>query len=158
MKTENEPQRWRHKWKEEALLELKRTESSEEKFRAYRNNSFEYVHRLEEYRFLNKSLNTTKQDSHLKENPIRVHRGVNRPRLTTWPDFVMEDDDNNNRPPEMPQKWTWCGYEVPGIVLLPELKGDMRLDRSNDISVYVSTCTAYDLNTSTPFVWKLWRW
>jgi hypothetical protein len=34
----------------------------------------------------------------------------------------------------------------------------MRLDRSKDISVHVSTCTSYDFNALTPVVWQLWRW
>jgi hypothetical protein len=33
----------------------------------------------------------------------------------------------------------------------------MRLDRSEDMSVHVSTCTDYDLNALVPVVWKLWR-
>jgi hypothetical protein len=52
---------------------------------------------------------------------------------------------------------TWCGYEVPGMVSLRDLKGDTRLDRSKDMSVHVSTCTSYDLNALAPVVWKLWR-
>jgi len=31
----------------------------------------------------------------------------------------------------------------------------MRLDRSKDMSVHVSTCTSYDSNILTPVVWKL---
>jgi len=49
-------------------------------------------------------------------------------------------------------------YEVPGMVLLCYLKGVVRLDRSKDMSVHVSTCTSYDLNAFKPVVWKLWRW
>jgi hypothetical protein len=50
-----------------------------------------------------------------------------------------------------------CAYDVPGMILLHDLKGTMRLDRSKDMSVHVSTCTSYDFNTLTPVVWKLWR-
>jgi hypothetical protein len=52
---------------------------------------------------------------------------------------------------------TWCGYDVPGTNLLHDLKGAMPLDRSEDTSVHVSTCTSYYFNALTPFVWKLWR-
>jgi len=52
---------------------------------------------------------------------------------------------------------THCGYEVPIMILLRDLKGTVRLDRSKYISVHVSTCTKYDFNTLTPVVWKLWR-
>jgi hypothetical protein len=33
-------------------------------------------------------------------------------------------------------------YEVPGMTLLRDLKGAMRLDLSKDMSVHVSTCTS----------------
>jgi len=33
--------------------------------------------------------------------------------------------------------YTWCGCEVPGMILLHNLKGAMRLDRSKDMSVHV---------------------
>jgi hypothetical protein len=51
-------------------------------------------------------------------------------------------------------KWAhaWCGCEVYRIILLRDLKGAMRLDRSKDMSVHVSTCTSYDSNTLTPVV------
>jgi hypothetical protein len=52
---------------------------------------------------------------------------------------------------------TLCGYEVAGIILLRELEGAMRLDRSKDMSVHVSACSSYDLSALTPDVWKLWR-
>jgi hypothetical protein len=51
----------------------------------------------------------------------------------------------------------WCGYEVPGTILLRDLKGAMRLGSSKDMSVHVSTCISYDLNALTPIVWKLWQ-
>jgi hypothetical protein len=51
---------------------------------------------------------------------------------------------------------TWCGREVPGMILLRDLKGAMRLDHSKDMSVHVSTCTSYDFNALTSVVWKLW--
>jgi hypothetical protein len=38
------------------------------------------------------------------------------------------------------------GYEVPGMNLLRDLRGAMRLDRSEDMSVHVSTCTSYDID------------
>jgi hypothetical protein len=43
------------------------------------------------------------------------------------------------------------------MILLRDLKGDMRLDRSKDMAMHASTCTSYDLNALTPFVCKLWR-
>jgi hypothetical protein len=49
---------------------------------------------------------------------------------------------------------TCCGYEVPEIILLCDLKKAMRLDRSKDVSVRVSTCTTYDFNAFTPDVWR----
>jgi hypothetical protein len=48
-----------------------------------------------------------------------------------------------------------CGYEVPGIILLRDLKGTMQADDSKDMSVHVSACTFYDFNTLTQVVWKL---
>jgi hypothetical protein len=51
---------------------------------------------------------------------------------------------------------TWCGCEVPGMVLLRDLKGAMRLDRRKDTSVRVSACIVYDLDVLTPVVWKVW--
>jgi len=51
-----------------------------------------------------------------------------------------------------------CGSEVPGMILVSDLKGIVRLDRSKDKFVHVSTCTNYDLNALTPIVWKLCRW
>jgi hypothetical protein len=47
------------------------------------------------------------------------------------------------------QPCTWCGYEVTGMILLRGLKGAMRLDHSNDMSVHVSTCTDYDFDELT---------
>jgi len=43
------------------------------------------------------------------------------------------------------------------MILLPYLKGAVRLDHSNDMSVRVSTCTSYDFNALASVVWKLWR-
>jgi hypothetical protein len=54
-------------------------------------------------------------------------------------------------------KYTQCGYEVPRMILMHDLKGAMRLDRSKDMSVHVSTCTSYDFNALTPVVCKLSR-
>jgi hypothetical protein len=54
--------------------------------------------------------------------------------------------------------YVFSGYEVSGMILLRDLNGAMRLDRSIDLSVHISTCTSYDLNALTPVVWKLWRW
>jgi hypothetical protein len=51
----------------------------------------------------------------------------------------------------------WCGYEVLRMILLRDLKGAMRRDRSKYMTVQVSTCTSYDLNALTSVVWKLWR-
>jgi len=50
---------------------------------------------------------------------------------------------------------TWCGYDVPGMVLLCDLKVAMRIDRSKDMSVYVSVCISYSSNTVTLVVWKM---
>jgi len=33
----------------------------------------------------------------------------------------------------------------------------MRLNRSKDMSVHVSTCTSYDVKALTQVAWKLWR-
>jgi hypothetical protein len=52
---------------------------------------------------------------------------------------------------------TLCGCEVPGIILLRDLKGAVRLDRSKFMSLQVSTCTIHDFNALTSAVWKLWR-
>jgi hypothetical protein len=54
--------------------------------------------------------------------------------------------------------YTWCDYEVHGIILLRELKGAKPLDRNEDTYVRISTCTIYDFNTLTPVEWKVWRW
>jgi len=35
-----------------------------------------------------------------------------------------------------------CGYYVPGMILLCDLTGAMRLDRDKDTSVHVSVCTS----------------
>jgi len=43
------------------------------------------------------------------------------------------------------------------MILLLGLKGAMRLDRSKDMSLHVSTCTSYDFNALKPVVWKMWR-
>jgi len=51
---------------------------------------------------------------------------------------------------------TWPGHEAPGMILLGNLKGALRLDRSKDTSLHVSTCTSYDFIILTPAVWKLW--
>jgi hypothetical protein len=50
----------------------------------------------------------------------------------------------------------FCGYKVPGMVLLRGLKEAVRLDCIKDVPVHVSTCTSYDFNALTPVVWKLW--
>jgi len=51
-----------------------------------------------------------------------------------------------------------CGYEVTGMILYFDLKGVRQLDHSRGMSVHIATCTSYDLNASTPFVRKTWRW
>jgi hypothetical protein len=56
-----------------------------------------------------------------------------------------------------PSRYTLCGYEVPGTILLSYLKEAMRLDRSKDVFVHISTCIDDDLNALTPVVWKTWR-
>jgi len=48
------------------------------------------------------------------------------------------------------RQYTWntsCDYEVRGMILLHDIEGAMQFDHSKDISVYVSICTSYDLNT-----------
>jgi hypothetical protein len=52
----------------------------------------------------------------------------------------------------------WCDFEVPGMVLLPYVKGTMRVGTSRDICICVSTCINYNINKLSPVVWKLWRW
>jgi hypothetical protein len=37
----------------------------------------------------------------------------------------------------------WCGYQVPGVMLLRDVNGTMRLDRSKDMTVHVSICITY---------------
>jgi len=44
------------------------------------------------------------------------------------------------------------------MILLRDLKGVMRLDRSKDMSMHVSTCTSYDFSALTPVMCELWRW
>jgi len=43
------------------------------------------------------------------------------------------------------------------MILLHDVKGVTRLNRSKDMSVHVSTCTGYDFHALLD-VWKLWRW
>jgi hypothetical protein len=50
-----------------------------------------------------------------------------------------------------------CGYEVPSMILLCNLKVAMQLYRRKDVSVHVSTCTSYDFNALTPVLWEMWR-
>jgi hypothetical protein len=50
----------------------------------------------------------------------------------------------------------WCGYEVPRMTLLHNLKRAMQLDHSKDMYVHVLICTSYNFNTLMPEVWKLW--
>jgi hypothetical protein len=45
---------------------------------------------------------------------------------------------------------TRCGYQVGGIILMPDARGNVRLDRGKDMSVHASTCTIYGLNALTP--------
>jgi hypothetical protein len=47
---------------------------------------------------------------------------------------------------------TRCDCEVAGMVLMRDLKRDIRLRRSKDMSVHVSTCTSYDFNVLMPGV------
>jgi hypothetical protein len=42
---------------------------------------------------------------------------------------------------------TWCGCEVPGMILLHDLKGDVRRYHSKDIPAPASACTSYDFMT-----------
>jgi hypothetical protein len=49
----------------------------------------------------------------------------------------------------------YCGYEVTGMILFCYLKGAMRIDCSNEMSVHVSTCTSYDFKALAPVVGKL---
>jgi hypothetical protein len=48
-----------------------------------------------------------------------------------------------------------CGNEFPGMILLCDFKGAIRLDHSKYLSVLVSTCASYNLNASIRVVWKL---
>jgi len=50
-----------------------------------------------------------------------------------------------------------CGCEVPGVILLRDINGTMRLNHSKDVSVHVSACTMYYFNVVTLFAWKLWH-
>jgi len=43
------------------------------------------------------------------------------------------------------------------MILLLDLKGAMRLDRSEVMSVHVSTFTSFDFNVLMQVVLKLWR-
>jgi len=43
------------------------------------------------------------------------------------------------------------------MILLRDLKGAMRLCRSEDMSVRASTFIDYDFNALIPVAWKLWR-
>jgi hypothetical protein len=52
---------------------------------------------------------------------------------------------------------TWCDCELPGMILLRDLQGTIRLGRSKNTAVHVSTFASYDFNTRTPVVCKLWR-
>jgi hypothetical protein len=45
------------------------------------------------------------------------------------------------------QVHAWCGYEVPGMILVHDLKGAMGLVCSKEMSMHVSTCISYDINT-----------
>jgi hypothetical protein len=49
------------------------------------------------------------------------------------------------------------GYEVPGMILFCNLQIAMRFDSSKYMSVCVSSCSSYDLNTLTAVVCKLWH-
>jgi hypothetical protein len=42
------------------------------------------------------------------------------------------------------------------MILLRDLKGAVRLGRSKDVSVHVSTCTSYNFKALTQVMWKLW--
>jgi hypothetical protein len=42
--------------------------------------------------------------------------------------------------------YAWCGYEVPGKILLRNLRGAILLDHSKDMSVHISTFTNYDFS------------
>jgi hypothetical protein len=53
---------------------------------------------------------------------------------------------------------TWCGYDVPAIILFRDLKETVRLDRSKDMSAHVLTCTNYNFNALAPVAWKFWCW
>jgi len=55
------------------------------------------------------------------------------------------------------ERYTWSGYEVPGMVLSRDLKGAMRLGCSKDMSVHASTCNTYDSHTLMRVVWKMWH-
>jgi hypothetical protein len=44
-----------------------------------------------------------------------------------------------------------------GMMSFLDSEGVMRLDRSKDVSVHVSTCTSYDFESLMLVMWKLWR-
>jgi len=44
------------------------------------------------------------------------------------------------------------------MILFRNFKAAMRLNRSKDMPVHVSTCASYDFNALTPVVRKVWRW
>jgi len=71
--------------------------------------------------------------------------------------FTYAIEDTERRETWKPKMHKRCDYEVPGMILLRDLKGVMRLDRSKDTSVRVSVGTSYDFNALTPVVWKF-RW
>jgi len=48
--------------------------------------------------------------------------------------------------------YTWCDHEVPRMILLHDLRGAMQIYHSKNMSVYVATCTIYDLNALMPVV------
>jgi hypothetical protein len=48
-----------------------------------------------------------------------------------------------------------CGYEVPGMILLHNVKGAMQHDHNKDTSMHVSTYTSHDFNALMPVVWNL---
>jgi hypothetical protein len=52
---------------------------------------------------------------------------------------------------------TWCDYEVPGMILLRDLKGAMQLDCNKDMYMHVLARNSCDVNALTLVVWKLWR-
>jgi hypothetical protein len=52
--------------------------------------------------------------------------------------FILQLQLLKSASANMARLYTWCGYEVSGIIFLRDLKGTVRLDRGKDMSVHIS--------------------